>query len=405
MIGATHRGAIEVLGPWLQNNGDVLNLWAVADRFSASATLAVSSTLGLDRLPARPPLCRIRWAPDGASLATAARSGSAGGLARACRDWLALRMAPPSMLTGRGVAAGNRLSALLDCSGFAYGDVWPTARMERRAAYYRRLRRQGTRVIMLPQAFGPFRQPPARDTARRLFEQCDRIYPRDPRSRAHLDELGVADRTDAVVPDITHLVAGAAPADREAWARRVCIVPNARMLDRTSPGTAEAYRGFLLRAVRIAREQGLEPHLLVHERNDLALAEEIGGSAGGALPILSEDALTAKGMLGCCYALIGSRYHALISALSQGTPAMGTSWSHKYDELFSDYGCTEHLVSPDAEPEETDMRLRRFLDRGSRDRLATHLGARAAEKRAEVERMWVEVDLLLDGSARRGRAQ
>lgn len=383
---------IEVLGPWLQNNGDGLNLWSVADRFRDSATVAVSSTLGLEKLPERPQLAWVKWMPDLASLGKAVRSGSPKKVARLCQDGMALALAPRKMLHARRVAPGREMAALLDCSGFAYGDVWPTHRIERRTAYYRKLKAQGTAVILLPQAFGPFERPDIRRCCTELFEQCELIYPRDGASRRHLVDLGVADKTPPVTPDITHLLKGTPPADPAAWKQRVCIVPNARMMDKTSQETSDRYLSFLLKSIELVRAQKLEPCLLVHERNDLPLAQRIRDSVASPLPVLNEDALNSKGILGASYAVIGSRYHALISALSQRVPAIGTSWSHKYEELFGDYGCSEYLLPPEGDPSRLEATLARLLDPVTRDALAARLSLQAEKQKAKVENMWGRIE-------------
>ncbi|HEV2293542.1 MAG TPA: polysaccharide pyruvyl transferase family protein [Tepidisphaeraceae bacterium] len=386
---------IELLGPWLQNNGDGLNLWSVAERFKESATVAVSSTLGLEKLPERPRLAWVKWMPDLASLGKAARSGSPQKVARVCQDGVALALAPRRMLHARRIAPGREIAALLDCSGFAYGDVWPTHRVERRAAYYRKLKAQGTAVILLPQAFGPFERPEMRHCCRELFEQCELIYPRDAISRQHLVELGVGDKAPAVTPDITHLLKGTPPVDPGAWKRRVCIVPNARMTDKTSPERGDRYFGFILKAIDHVRARDLEPVLLVHERNDLPLAQCIRDAVTVPPAIVDEDALASKGILGGCYAVVGSRYHALISALSQGVPAIGTSWSHKYEELFGDYGCCQYLLSPEGDAAQLEATLGRMLDPAVHDTLAAHLAVHAQQQKAKVEEMWSRIEWLI----------
>ena len=68
--------------------------------------------------------------------------------------------------------------------------------------------------------------------------------------------------------------------------------------------------------------------------------------AAGGTPIVKEtNPLHIKGILGACDAAVGSRFHGLVSALSQGVPSLATGWSHKYQRLFEDYGFSEGLVS------------------------------------------------------------
>lgn len=390
---------VEVIGPWLRNKGDALNLWSVAQRFAGCAMLAASSNLGLDQLPAQPPISRIKWAQGAGAMARAAASGAPREAARMCRDSVALSLLPRGFLSARGVVAGQDVDALVDCSGYAYGDSWSTPRMQAREAHFARLKQQNAVVVMLPQAFGPFTNRDVRTWSARLLGHCDLVFARDPASLAHLRDLGLGTDAVGLAPDITHLVEGEAPPDPAAWPRRVCLVPNARMLDRTSEAVGRGYRGFLVRAASVARALGLEPVMLVHEENDLPLAQELSAAAG-ELPLIDENALRSKGMIAASYAVIGSRYHAIVSALSQGVPTMGTSWSHKYEMLFQDYGCSDFLVSTDTAVDDLEATLSSFLAATTNADLRRSLSEVAVANKAKVWTMWGRIDALLGASPR-----
>lgn len=389
---------MEVLGPWLHNKGDELNIWACAERLGRTFDVGVSSTLGLDEHPAEPPLLRVRWPSTGPELGAAVRRGAVRGLAGMLRRDAIVGLLPADRLRSRGIVAGRDVRALVDCSGYAYGDGWSTRRAEARERYFRRLKRHGATIVLLPQALGPFREPAVRERVAALFETVDLIFARDRVSLAHVHELGVPPGKVDVAPDVTHLLAGIPPERPADWARRVCVVPNARMLDKVDAATSARYVGFMLTCLREVRANDLEPVLLLHEANDRALAEELRGALDFPVEIVDVDARRAKGMLGASYALVGSRYHAIISALSQGTPVVGTSWSHKYEELFGDYDTTEHLVSPAMDDAALRAHLRGFLAADAQAGLRARLRERAAVQKAAVSAMWDRVERLILGA-------
>jgi len=128
--------------------------------------------------------------------------------------------------------------------------------------------------------------------------------------------------------------------------KRIALVPNFRMIDKTSKEESSAYLPFMINCAKYLLEKGAQPFLLVHEGvNDKNLAEKISDAVGGIPVVLETNPLHIKGILGTCDATISSRFHGLVSALSQGVPSIATGWSHKYVRLFEDYDFKEGLVS------------------------------------------------------------
>lgn len=388
------RRVVEVLGPWVQNKGDDLMLRAVVERLGERYRLVASPDLS-GHLLDQPDLRRLEWQPTAGQYALAARQRSVKGgwdlLKRAAR----LALMPQGSLEAQGVIDGRGLQALLDCSGFAYGDQWSTRRVKARAAYYAKLKGRGVRLVLLPQALGPFDRPEVREEVRAMLAPFDLIYARDEASLKHVRALQLgAPRTERT-PDITHLLDGTTPQDATAWASRVCVVPNARMVDRTTPEVGGRYVDFMARCVRAVREGGLQPVIVLHETNDVELVREITGRLGFDVPVLDEDAQVTKGYLGACYANVGSRYHSLIGSLSQGTPSLGTSWTHKYEALFAEYGCPDLSLPLRREMEDLDRAVHEFLAPARQAPLRRQLGEAAEGQKARVEQMWQSVENVL----------
>lgn len=383
---------LALVGPWLLNKGDVLMMRSVLEHYPKTP-IGAPREFWVGGLPANlvVPVSRL---PEASELRRSLRRPRT--FVHLAAKWASLSMPPALSLRLTGRVGAQRVTGLLDSSGFAYGDPWPPGRALQRAEYYRALRRRGVPIVLLPQAFGPFRKPEVREAARALASCCDMIVARDVDSRAHLEDLDLDERVRLrCSPDITHLLDGTPPPDPEAWARRVCIVPNTRMVDRTTPEHGAAYLDFLMEAVAQIRAADLEPWFVLHEENDAPLLRDLNCRFERPLPILDEDALVTKGIFACCRAVVSSRYHALISALSHATPVIGMSWSHKYERLFEEYEHGDYMLSPEASPELRASRLAALLEDPERARIVERLGRIATRQKTRVSEMWAEADAVI----------
>jgi polysaccharide pyruvyl transferase WcaK-like protein len=301
-------------------------------------------------------------------------------------------IAPWKLREMYGVVLDRQVDIVLDAAGFAYSDQWGVDAMRELAQSARRWRRQGTKLILLPQAFGPFQSALSRRLIRRIVESADLVMPRDRISHEHLTAV-VGDRPHVRrYPDFTNLVDGVVPEAFDPKTHRVCIVPNFRMIDRVSPRVGAAYVPFMQACARYLLEKRARPFILVHEgAQDRILAEQISAGAGDVPVMAIEDPLAIKGVLGASHATVGSRFHGLVSALSQGVPSIATRWSHKYEELFSDYGFPEGVVSVDMPEQRLTATIDAIVDDQPNAALRAKLLTKADALKAHSEAMWDEV--------------
>jgi colanic acid/amylovoran biosynthesis protein len=229
----------------------------------------------------------------------------------------------------------------------------------------------------------------------RVFEHVDLIYARDGISHRHLDKLLGNDDRVRQAPDFTILAEGKPPADVERWSRTVCIVPNARLVDKTDDVVKRRYIPALVALITHIERMGFSAAILQHERFDSQLIEHIREVCPAHLDIVRVGAVEAKGILGSAFAVVSSRFHALVGALSQGTPSLGLGWSHKYTALLQEYGCPQCEVSCTWSDEQLRESLNLVTEPSSRSAIRAQLKEKALTYTRDCEAMWRDIEDLV----------
>jgi len=316
------------------------------------------------------------------------------------RHGLRSRLAPLVLHRGirhrYGIVAPADIAAVLDVSGYAYGDPWGMGPARDAVREFAAARRRGARIVLLPQALGPFSSPRLCRLFARLKELADAVYARDGVSYRHA--VGCGGRSDHVgwAPDITHLVPGRLPSTGGLAPRTAVLVPSSMILQ-GDPARAGQYLQLTRRVCHRLKEDGLSPVLLLHERKrDRELVGRVYEAMGCSLPVRYEaDPVHLKGILGSAAVVFASRYHALVSALSQGVPAIAVGWAHKYDELFADYEIPDFCLTLQEDGQRVCGLIDLLADDDAREAVRHKLRARAEAQKRKVEKMWKEVDHLL----------
>tara|TARA_B100000749_G_C18449956_1_gene475862 strand:- start:10095 stop:11252 length:1158 start_codon:yes stop_codon:yes gene_type:complete len=299
---------------------------------------------------------------------------------------------PKSFLNKYGIVLNSEVDIVIDAAGFSYSDQWGVGSSKELAISSSKWKKQSKKIILLPQAFGPYNTENIKKYVSTWANNCDLIFAREQDSYAYLTDIAGEQNKIKLYPDFTNLIKGTLPENYDPSERRVAIVPNYRMIDKTNKEESEAYLPFMIKCAKYMLAKNAKPFILVHEGiDDQLLAEKISNQAGGIEILVETDPLHIKGILGSCDATIGSRFHGLVSALSQGVPSLATGWSHKYLRLFEDYQFTEGLVSVLDTDSALSKKIDLLIDPDSRKEIVSNLQSRSKILKAKSEEMWETV--------------
>jgi hypothetical protein len=300
---------------------------------------------------------------------------------------------PGRMRRRVGLAAPRDVQVILDASGFAYGDFWGLDKLRRRLETPAKRWKSDRRLhILLPQAFGPFRARGMQQAFAEAVQRVDLVFVRDRVSYDYVQEaVGPRDNVHQA-PDFTNLLKAPLPQSHEHLRGLSIIIPNEKMVADATAQERAGYLDFLRTAAEALAADGRDPVILIHEgRGDRAIAEALNSNLSRPLEVVDiPSALTTKAVIGASDLVVSSRFHGLVSALSNGVPSLACGWSHKYGELMSDYGCESHSVDV-RDKASWSARLDSLLTDARRPDFRSALAAKAEAQRAQSEAMWAKV--------------
>jgi colanic acid/amylovoran biosynthesis protein len=297
-----------------------------------------------------------------------------------------------------GIVRRSECGALIDISGYAYGDAFPHIRIRNGADRARAHTKRGHPVVLMPQMFGPFKKPEARSHFMRLLESVKLVFARERLSFEVLRELMGDDPRLRQCPDITIFSPSAPVEPARVDGVYACIVPNERMLDQGGKDWGDTYVDRLVAAGTRMVERGVKPVVVVHSADpgDRELAERLLDELQGKGELFHDaDPFALKAFIGRSRFLVGSRFHSIVAAFSTGVPGVALGWAHKYEALASDFGVPElqHRATDDID--HLVSLVDQLCDDTTRERFASTIVDAKAKMRPQVDAAWREVMELL----------
>jgi colanic acid/amylovoran biosynthesis protein len=298
---------------------------------------------------------------------------------------------PYAYTTNRYAMRG--LDIVLDAGGFQFSDQWTASNTDVALwdNYLYRLKKQGTKVIYLPQAFGPFETKNGKRLVAILNRYADCIIAREQISYNYVINAGVNENKVLLYPDFTSLVDGIFPARFEGLKGGIALIPNMRMIDRGSM-SIDNYIDMFVQVTNETKKIHKPVFLLNHEgKKDFLLCQAINERLSEKIQVASNmNALEVKGLISQCYMTFSSRFHGVASSLNTGVPCLATSWSHKYEMLFKDFDMEDCVVDL-CDKKQLFLKIQQFLGESYNKLIRKKLNKAIVQIKNKNKEMWTEV--------------
>lgn len=305
------------------------------------------------------------------------------------------QLIPKSTSKTYGLARRSDVDALVDISGYAFGDKWgSSSTCQTMAQRVIKMTSQKKPAILLPQMFGPFQNKEVAGAFKPVVARSTLIYARDDESLKCLGDINETGRKLRLAPDIT-IFSGAIPVSNDDKSPYACLVPNARMLDKGDSHWEDNYLELMAASASVLDASGICPRILIHDgtNEDANLGKQLQERI--SLPqcdlIQEANPRIIKGIIGNANLLIGSRFHAIVASLSMGVPAIALGWAHKYDMIMQDFGVYEYLYKHTDDKDKLFDMIENLIDTDGRNEAKNRILQSKKEMASKNEVMWQEV--------------
>lgn len=297
-----------------------------------------------------------------------------------------------------GLISESEVDYIFDASGFAYGDQWGLLNSQKLAAKIIKWKSQGKKTILFPQAFGPFTDDKHRLLIKNICENADLIFARDVDSLNTLKSISNTDNI-SLSPDFTPSIS-VSTSNVNILNDHICFIPNTKMLVKGDDTEKQHYLNFFVELIDSAIHLNQQVALLSHDGDrDEILINAIQQKVKFPIPCFYIDsAKELKETISKSKIVVSSRFHGLVSALSNGVPVIATGWSHKYQNLLADYNSINTLFrSSDIDAAKQELRNLVINSDYYLERQSALIECQKCHD-ASIKLMWAKIERLISQS-------
>ncbi|MBQ8945679.1 MAG: polysaccharide pyruvyl transferase family protein [Lachnospiraceae bacterium] len=245
----------------------------------------------------------------------------------------------------------------IDVSGYAFGSKWSDEHNRNWLDWLSIAVKFSKSTYMMPQSFGPmeFEGDDIPNRARQVFGKCKRIYAREKSGMECLHKLGVeCIRTpdsvllekDFVAPLLIKNYKQYEETVELGRDRNVAIIPNGRLIDVGGVDRDGLMRFYSEVIDRLCVQYDI--YLVAHAGEDLAICHEIKEkyAHNDAVRLIDHVmfSFNYEMFVRKMDFIIASRYHSIIHAYKEHTPAIILGWSDKYSGVAEDVCQQDYLA-------------------------------------------------------------
>lgn len=293
-----------------------------------------------------------------------------------------IHLIPQKLRKQLGLFIEDEVDAIIDISGFAYGDYWGIKTLKNNlTTHIKRWNNKKIKLLLLPQAFGPFEKKGMSKEFKKVIKFSDFISARDIISYKTVLKLNDYNKNIYKFPDIT-LNLKPICSSQKKYENYILIIPNSKML------FDKYYIPYLKKLSLHLLNIDENFAFLIHEgESDFEIAKKVCSEINENIDIIYiKDALEIKSLIGRSKLVITSRFHGLVNSLSQGVPCLATSWSHKYEMLLQEYNYKDGLIGDLKNFNTTETKLTMVLENYNEIKEKIKLHVKVQE--TELNKMW-----------------